>query len=110
MVMRITFVLSSNMKTWAGGKKAIYEYVRNIDRNEFEVRILEPYHYGRQTISDQELREKLKGINVNNFSYPLDKFANTIKSNFFMSIISNPLLPFKSWFYRLLPTGQTLII
>lgn len=95
MVMRITFVLSSNMKTWAGGKKAIYEYVRNIDRNEFEVRILEPYHYGRQTISDQELREKLKGINVNNFSYPLDKLANTIKSNFFMSIISNPLLPFR---------------
>lgn len=95
MVFKITFALSSNMKTWAGGKKAIYEYVRNIDRNLFEVSILEPYHYGRQTISEQELDEKLKGINVIYFLYPLDRLANSIRNNFFMSIISNPLLPFR---------------
>ena len=95
MKTRITLVTSSNFQTWAGGKKTAYEYARYMDKERFEVRILQPYPYGKKTISDKELNEKLRDIKVDNFIYPLDKLANTINSNLFMSLISNPLLPFR---------------
>ena len=96
MKTRVTFVISANFQTWAGGKKAAYEYARYMDKTRFEVRVLQPYPYGKRTISENELKEKFDGISVDYFIYPLDKLANALNNGWPMMLFSNPLLPFKN--------------
>ena len=95
MKTRVTFVISANFQTWAGGKKTAYEYARYMDKTRFEVRILQPYPYGKRTISENELKEKLDGISVDYFIYPLDKLAKALNNFWPMLLFSNPLLPFR---------------
>lgn len=95
MKTRVTFVISANFQTWAGGKKTAYEYARYIDKTKFDVRILQPYPYGKRTISENELKEKLNGISIDYYIYPLDKLANSLNNSWLMLLFSNPLLPFR---------------
>lgn len=95
MKTRVTFAISANFQTWAGGKKTAYEYVRHMDKTKFDVRILQPYPYGKRTISENELKEKLNGISIDYYIYPLDKLANSLNNSWLMLLFSNPLLPFR---------------
>lgn len=92
---RITLVTSSNFKMWAGGKKAALEYVKNLNPSLYESAILQPHQYWPATISDEELSEKLNGIELFEYSYPIDKLASVLKNQTIMKIISAPMLPFK---------------
>ena len=102
--IRITFMLSSNMQSWAGGKKTIYEYIKFANRERFEVQIVQPFQYHPTTLSKEQLQNMFKGVKITEFDYPLDYLASRLHSERLMVILSNPILPFRKlifWYTRL---------
>ncbi len=97
--IRVTFVIQGNFKHWAGGKKMAYEYASNLDKNRFSVTVFQPYLYGTQTISNEELNEKLENLNIVYFHYPLGKIASIIKNKWVLTVMSTPILPLRYFIF-----------
>jgi len=93
--VRITFMLSSNMTQWAGGKKVVYEYVKFADKDHFDIQVLQPLPYHNPTLSQEELKKMFNGVRITEFHYLVDYLASRLNSRLILNILMNPVLPFR---------------
>ena len=93
--VRITFMLSSNMTQWAGGKKVVYEYVKFADRDHFDIQVLQPFPYHNPTLSQEQLKIMFNGVRITEFHYLVDYLASSLNSRLILNILMNPVLPFR---------------